>query len=126
MNHPGEVVRIGGPKPEILSPANKVLLSQISLPRPESVTVPIEGGTMQMWILKPPVLMKRKMAFGIFGSRRSSGRMGRWVELSLESPDVGGPGGMWLPPPILGDQLALAKSFVMKYPEIGAESVMTT
>ena len=78
MNHPGEVVRIGGPKPEILSPANKVLLSQISLPRPESVTVPIEGGTMQMWILKPPSFDETKkwpLVFLVHG-----GPQGAWED----------------------------------------------
>ena len=38
-----------------LSQANKALLAEIDLPKPESVTVKGAGGTpMQMWILKPP------------------------------------------------------------------------
>jgi dipeptidyl aminopeptidase/acylaminoacyl peptidase len=37
-----------------LSLANDALLAQLDLPRPESVQVEIEGGKMQMWLLKPP------------------------------------------------------------------------
>jgi dipeptidyl aminopeptidase/acylaminoacyl peptidase len=33
---------------------NDPLLAQLDLPRPESVKVKVEGGEMQMWILKPP------------------------------------------------------------------------
>jgi dipeptidyl aminopeptidase/acylaminoacyl peptidase len=33
---------------------NAKLLAELDLPRPESVTVPVESGKMQMWILKPP------------------------------------------------------------------------
>lgn len=54
MNHPAEVVRIGGDNPEVISPVNKELLAQIRLPRPESVEIEVEGAKMQMWILKPP------------------------------------------------------------------------
>jgi dipeptidyl aminopeptidase/acylaminoacyl peptidase len=38
----------------IVSRVNDTLLSQLDLPKPESVTVPVEGGEMQMWLLKPP------------------------------------------------------------------------
>jgi dipeptidyl aminopeptidase/acylaminoacyl peptidase len=41
-------------KPLLLSHANDKLLAELNLPRPESVEVPVEGGNMQMWILKPP------------------------------------------------------------------------
>jgi dipeptidyl aminopeptidase/acylaminoacyl peptidase len=37
-----------------VSQANTKLLAELDLPRPESVEVPISGGKMQMWILKPP------------------------------------------------------------------------
>jgi len=37
-----------------LSHANAKLLAELDLPRPESVKVAVEGGEMQMWILKPP------------------------------------------------------------------------
>ncbi len=37
-----------------VSHANDKLLAELDLPRPESVEVPVEGGKMQMWILKPP------------------------------------------------------------------------
>lgn len=33
---------------------NHKLLGELDLPRPESVKVKVEGGEMQMWILKPP------------------------------------------------------------------------
>ncbi|HEY1380872.1 MAG TPA: S9 family peptidase, partial [Gemmataceae bacterium] len=37
-----------------LSRANADLLASLDRPRPESVEVPIEGGQMQMWLIKPP------------------------------------------------------------------------
>ena len=37
-----------------ISMANDTLLSQLDLPKPESVKVPVEDTQMQMWILKPP------------------------------------------------------------------------
>jgi dipeptidyl aminopeptidase/acylaminoacyl peptidase len=37
-----------------ISYANDELFSRLKLQRPESVEVPIEGGKMQMWLLKPP------------------------------------------------------------------------
>jgi dipeptidyl aminopeptidase/acylaminoacyl peptidase len=37
-----------------LSEANKDLLAKLDMPRPESVTVKVEGADMQMWVLKPP------------------------------------------------------------------------
>jgi dipeptidyl aminopeptidase/acylaminoacyl peptidase len=39
---------------ELLSHANDGLRDELACGRPESVSVPVEGGTMQMWILKPP------------------------------------------------------------------------
>jgi dipeptidyl aminopeptidase/acylaminoacyl peptidase len=39
----------------MVSHANDALAAQLDRPRPESVSVPVEGGVkMQMWILKPP------------------------------------------------------------------------
>ncbi len=46
-----------GPSPAVptqISHANDALLKQLDLPKPESVEVAIEGGKMQMWLLKPP------------------------------------------------------------------------
>jgi dipeptidyl aminopeptidase/acylaminoacyl peptidase len=43
--------------PEALKPiakANDELLATLDRPRPESLRVPVEGGEMQMWLLKPP------------------------------------------------------------------------
>ncbi|MBX9585123.1 MAG: S9 family peptidase, partial [Gemmataceae bacterium] len=37
-----------------VSHANDALLAELDLPRPESVKVKVEGGEMQMWVLKPP------------------------------------------------------------------------
>lgn len=37
-----------------VSKANENLLAEIDLPRPESVTLKVQGAEMQMWILKPP------------------------------------------------------------------------
>lgn len=33
---------------------NAELLRELDLPQPEDVAVPVEGGAMQMWVLKPP------------------------------------------------------------------------
>jgi dipeptidyl aminopeptidase/acylaminoacyl peptidase len=55
MDHPAEVLAMVGADPaKNLSRANEKLLAELDLPRPESVRVPVEGGKMQMWILKPP------------------------------------------------------------------------
>jgi dipeptidyl aminopeptidase/acylaminoacyl peptidase len=53
-----------------LSQANEALLAQLDLPRPESVNVKVEGGEMQMWILKPPGFDPKKkwpLAFLVHG-----------------------------------------------------------
>jgi dipeptidyl aminopeptidase/acylaminoacyl peptidase len=39
---------------ENVSRANAALLAELDMPRPESVTVKVDGTDMQMWILKPP------------------------------------------------------------------------
>ncbi len=56
MDRPAEVFAFfgGSKQPRNLSHANDELLAQLDRPKPESVEVPIEGGKMQMWVLKPP------------------------------------------------------------------------
>jgi dipeptidyl aminopeptidase/acylaminoacyl peptidase len=58
MDHPNEVLvaNLGEKqlRAENVSRANAPLLAELDLPRPESLTVPVEGGKMQMWLLKPP------------------------------------------------------------------------
>jgi dipeptidyl aminopeptidase/acylaminoacyl peptidase len=39
---------------EMVIDSNEKLLAELDMPRPESVKVKVEGGEMQMWILKPP------------------------------------------------------------------------
>ncbi|MGH7223332.1 MAG: prolyl oligopeptidase family serine peptidase [Gemmataceae bacterium] len=61
MDHPNEVMVSGtgglsdyttNPQ-ETITHTNTKLLAELDLPRPESVKVKVEGGEMQMWILKP-------------------------------------------------------------------------
>jgi dipeptidyl aminopeptidase/acylaminoacyl peptidase len=58
LDHPGEVFVLsdlqGRVQERNVSQANTKLLAELDRPRPESVMVPVEDGTMQMWILKPP------------------------------------------------------------------------
>jgi dipeptidyl aminopeptidase/acylaminoacyl peptidase len=56
MDHPAEVMVGPREKGEFVnvSKVNAKLLAELDRPRPESVKVPIDGGEMQMWILKPP------------------------------------------------------------------------
>jgi dipeptidyl aminopeptidase/acylaminoacyl peptidase len=59
MNRPAEVFAAERPHPpdyrsQNISHANDKLLAELDMPRPESVKVKVEGGEMQMWILKPP------------------------------------------------------------------------
>jgi dipeptidyl aminopeptidase/acylaminoacyl peptidase len=59
LDHPNEVNVLANPgvgegKPRDVSRANAKLLAELDMPRPESVKVPVEGGQMQMWLLKPP------------------------------------------------------------------------
>ena len=55
LSHPADAVVLEGRNVRNLSQANRELLAQLDLPRPESVDVAGAGGTpMQMWILKPP------------------------------------------------------------------------
>ncbi len=43
-----------------ISRVNEKLLAELDLPRPQSISVPVEGGKMQMWILKPPGFDEKK------------------------------------------------------------------
>jgi dipeptidyl aminopeptidase/acylaminoacyl peptidase len=55
MDHPAEVLaKVGPGDARNISRVNEKLLAELDLPRPESVRVPVEGGKMQMWVLKPP------------------------------------------------------------------------
>jgi dipeptidyl aminopeptidase/acylaminoacyl peptidase len=58
MNAPAEVVvpekLFPGATLTNVSKANDDLLAKLDRPAPEPVEVPIEGGKMQMWVLKPP------------------------------------------------------------------------
>jgi dipeptidyl aminopeptidase/acylaminoacyl peptidase len=65
LDHPNEVMAssmergelgqlVALHKPVNLSHTNDKLLAELDLPRPESVTVKVEGTDMQLWILKPP------------------------------------------------------------------------
>jgi dipeptidyl aminopeptidase/acylaminoacyl peptidase len=64
LDHPNEVMTALEVRPRTrptnVSKANEKLLSELDLPRPESVKVPVEGGQMQMWILKPPGFDEKK------------------------------------------------------------------
>jgi dipeptidyl aminopeptidase/acylaminoacyl peptidase len=57
LNRPPEVYVTTDPSAEAarnVSEVNKDLLAKLDMPRPESVKVKVEGGDMQMWVLKPP------------------------------------------------------------------------
>ena len=58
MSQPNEIftAQLHAQNPAIknISKANDKLLSQLDLPKPEDVVVPVEDAEMQMWILKPP------------------------------------------------------------------------
>jgi dipeptidyl aminopeptidase/acylaminoacyl peptidase len=91
LDHPAEVFvdpvdkRLHGdgtgstiPIPIELSKANAGLLAELEMPRPESVMVDVEGGKMQMWILKPPAFdagRKWPVAFLVHG-----GPQGAWED----------------------------------------------
>jgi dipeptidyl aminopeptidase/acylaminoacyl peptidase len=82
MNQPIEVLCVTGKNkartPVNVSQANTKLLSELDLPRPESVKVPVAGGDMQMWILKPPGFDPAKkwpLAFLVHG-----GPQGAWED----------------------------------------------
>jgi dipeptidyl aminopeptidase/acylaminoacyl peptidase len=83
MSAPAEVYAstkaepIGFPPPNI-SRANESLLAELVLPKPESVTVPVEGAKMQMWVLKPPGFDENKkwpVAYLVHG-----GPQGAWED----------------------------------------------
>jgi dipeptidyl aminopeptidase/acylaminoacyl peptidase len=78
MDAPPEVYFAGNGPTVKLSNANDILLSQLERPRPESVKVKVEGGEMQMWILKPPGFDPNKkwpVAFLVHG-----GPQGAWED----------------------------------------------
>jgi dipeptidyl aminopeptidase/acylaminoacyl peptidase len=81
MNQPPEVFAGNRARglPENVSHANRTLLDELDLRRPESVEVPVEGGVqMQMWILKPPGFDPNKkwpVAFLVHG-----GPQGAWED----------------------------------------------
>jgi dipeptidyl aminopeptidase/acylaminoacyl peptidase len=55
LDHPPELYLAGYKKQNAGQKGqNHSFLAELDLPHPESVEVPIEGGKMQMWILKPP------------------------------------------------------------------------
>lgn len=54
MDRPADVVNIAQGEVKNLSQANNEFLATLKMPRPESVSIPVEGASMQMWILKPP------------------------------------------------------------------------
>jgi dipeptidyl aminopeptidase/acylaminoacyl peptidase len=57
MSQPAEVLTCGSDLrssvAQNISHANDKLLAELDLPRPESVKLKVEGGDMQMWVLKP-------------------------------------------------------------------------
>jgi dipeptidyl aminopeptidase/acylaminoacyl peptidase len=72
--------RIEGGQKEFqsVSKVNENLLSELDLPRPESVSVLVERARMQMWILKPPGFDEKKkypLAFLVHG-----GPQGAWED----------------------------------------------
>jgi dipeptidyl aminopeptidase/acylaminoacyl peptidase len=82
MDHPNEVMvaTLGEAKPAAtnVSKANAKLLAELDMPRPESVTIDVEGGKMQMWLLKPPGFDPKKkwpVAFLVHG-----GPQGVWED----------------------------------------------
>ncbi len=79
MDSPAEVVTWNAKAPLVtVSKANAALLAELDLPRPESVKVKVEGGDMQMWVLKPPGFDEKKkwpVAFLVHG-----GPQGAWED----------------------------------------------
>jgi dipeptidyl aminopeptidase/acylaminoacyl peptidase len=82
LDRPAEVFAVAGDlrtsAPEKISHVNDALLAKLDRPRPDSVTVPVEGGAMQMWILKPPGFDPAKkwpLAFLVHG-----GPQGAWSD----------------------------------------------
>ena len=66
------------PKAIALDHANDALLAELDRPRPEAVKVKVEGGDLQMWILKPPGFDPTKnwpVAFLVHG-----GPQGAWED----------------------------------------------
>lgn len=82
MTRPGEVfvceADIRTTVPQMISKANDELLAKLDTKDPESVTVGVEGGPMQMWIVKPPGFDQNKkwpVAYLVHG-----GPQGAWED----------------------------------------------
>ncbi len=82
MNHPAEIYAVWGNTDKgadcLSRMHNRDLLAGLDLPRPESVTVPVHGAEMHMWILKPPGFDPAKkwpLAFLVHG-----GPQGAWED----------------------------------------------
>jgi dipeptidyl aminopeptidase/acylaminoacyl peptidase len=82
MTRPNEVMVASKVAPRTpltnVSRANEKLLDELDRPKPESVKVKVEGGEMQMWILKPPGFDPKKkwpLAFLVHG-----GPQGMWED----------------------------------------------
>ena len=54
MSGPAEVWAINGGQRIAISHHNDDVLAGLDMAQPEAVEVPVEGGKMQMWVLKPP------------------------------------------------------------------------
>ena len=80
MEHPAEVyvLKTSEPKHAKYLAGNKEFRAAFDMARPESVRVKVEGGEMQMWILKPPGFDPKKkwpLAFLVHG-----GPQGAWED----------------------------------------------
>ncbi len=80
LSHPPEVCvsSVESPAVKNISQANAALLAELNLPKPESVRVKVQGGEMQMWVLKPPgfdASKKWPLAFLVHG-----GPQGAWED----------------------------------------------
>jgi dipeptidyl aminopeptidase/acylaminoacyl peptidase len=82
LNHPPHVAVMGtvrgGGGPAATFDPNEKRLAELDMPRPESVSVPVEGARMQMWVLKPPGFDEKKkwpLAYLVHG-----GPQGAWED----------------------------------------------
>ncbi len=93
MTHPNEVMTALEAIPSIsadyVSHANDKLLSELDLPRPESVQVKVEGGEMQMWILKPPGFDRAKNGRSPSSSTAARRAPGRTAGAIAGAPNCG-------------------------------------
>jgi dipeptidyl aminopeptidase/acylaminoacyl peptidase len=82
LTRPAEVFASSGEiksaNPRNLSKVNDALLNELNLPQPTSVQIPVQGGSMQMWILQPPNFDRSKkwpVAYLVHG-----GPQGAWED----------------------------------------------